>query len=151
MNLAAFNIDWSVLDRGRVRARIAASRADGDALLAQYQQSVLLELEDVENALVSYARSQDREFNSSSPPTIVNVQPISPAFVIRMEPPAYWTCWTRREYNCRPKMLMQKAIPTPPSPPFYCTNRSLADGRNSFLRLRKAVDPEAQGLSFLKE
>ena len=61
INLAAANIDWSFLDRGRVRARIAASRADGDAQLAQYQQSVLLALEDVENALVSYARSQDRD------------------------------------------------------------------------------------------
>jgi outer membrane protein, multidrug efflux system len=61
VNLAALNIDWSFLDRGRVRARIAASRADGGAQLAQYQQSVLLALEDVENALVSYARSQDRD------------------------------------------------------------------------------------------
>jgi multidrug efflux system outer membrane protein len=61
VSLAALNIDWSFLDRGRVRARIAASRADGDAQLAQYQQSVLLALEDVENSLVSYARSQDRD------------------------------------------------------------------------------------------
>ena len=61
VNLAALNIDWSFLDRGRVRARIAASRADGDALLAQYQQSVLLALEDVENALVSHARAQERD------------------------------------------------------------------------------------------
>jgi outer membrane protein, multidrug efflux system len=61
VNLAALNIDWSFLDRGRVRARIAASRADGDVRLAQYQQSVLLALEDVENALVTYARSQDRD------------------------------------------------------------------------------------------
>jgi len=61
VNLAALNIDWSFLDRGRIHARIAASRADGDAQLAQYQQSVLLALEDVENALVSYARSQDRD------------------------------------------------------------------------------------------
>jgi outer membrane protein, multidrug efflux system len=61
VNLAALNIDWSFLDQGRVRARIAATRADGDAQLAQYQQSVLLALEDVENALVSYARSQDRD------------------------------------------------------------------------------------------
>lgn len=58
---AALNIDWSFLDRGRVRARIASSRADGEAQLAQYQQSVLLALEDVENALVSYARAQDRD------------------------------------------------------------------------------------------
>jgi len=61
VNLAALNIDWSFLDRGRVRARIAARQADGDAQLAQYQQSVLLALEDVENALVSYTRSQDRD------------------------------------------------------------------------------------------
>jgi outer membrane protein, multidrug efflux system len=61
VNLAALNIDWSFLDTGRVRARIAARRADGDAQLAQYQQSVLLALEDVENALVRYARSQDRD------------------------------------------------------------------------------------------
>jgi len=61
VNFAGLNIDWSFLDRGRVRARIAASRADGDAQLAHYQQSVLLALEDVENALVSYARSQDRD------------------------------------------------------------------------------------------
>jgi hypothetical protein len=81
-------------------------------------------------------------FNSNSPPRIVNKQPISPVFVLSMELPAYWTCWTRREYNCRPKMLMQKAIPTPPSLPFYCTNRLLAGGRNIFLRLRKAEDPE---------
>ena len=31
VNLTQLNIDWSFLDRGRVRARIAASRADGDA------------------------------------------------------------------------------------------------------------------------
>ena len=61
VNLAALNIDWSFLNTARVRARIAAKRADGDAQLAQYQQSVLLALEDVENALVSYARSQDRD------------------------------------------------------------------------------------------
>jgi multidrug efflux system outer membrane protein len=61
VNLAALNIDWSFLDTGRVRARLAAKRADGDAQLAQYQQSVLLALEDVENALVSYVRSQDRD------------------------------------------------------------------------------------------
>lgn len=60
-NLAALNIDWSFLDRGRVRARIAASRSDGDAQLAQYQQTVLLALQDVEDALVRYARSREED------------------------------------------------------------------------------------------
>jgi len=60
-NLAALNIDWSFLDRGRVKARIAASRADGDAQLAQYQQTVLLALEDVDNALVRYSRSREQD------------------------------------------------------------------------------------------
>src|ERR1700733_1098377 len=61
VNLAALNIDWSFLDTGRVRARIAASRADGNAHFPPYTQTFLLALEDVENALVSYARSQDRD------------------------------------------------------------------------------------------
>jgi len=60
-NLAALNIDWSFLDRGRVKARIAASRADGDAQLAQYQQTVLSALEDVDNALVRYERSREQD------------------------------------------------------------------------------------------
>ncbi len=60
-NLAGLNIDWSFLDRGRVKARIAASQADGDAQLAQYQQAVLLALEDVDNALVRYARSREED------------------------------------------------------------------------------------------
>src|ERR1700679_2256064 len=85
-------------------------------------------------------------FNSSSLPRIVNVQPILPVCVSRMERPAYWTCWTRRELSCRPKMLMRKATPAAPSLPFYCTNRLLADGRKLFLRLRETEDPEAYAL-----
>ncbi|MDR3724793.1 MAG: efflux transporter outer membrane subunit [Terracidiphilus sp.] len=60
-NLAALNIDWSFLDRGRVKARIAASCADGNAQLAQYQQTVLLALEDVEGAYVRYAQSRQQD------------------------------------------------------------------------------------------
>ena len=59
-SLVALGIDWSFLDVGRVRARLDATRADSSAQLAQYQQTVLLALEDVENSLVSYARAQDR-------------------------------------------------------------------------------------------
>lgn len=56
--LVALGIDWSFLDIGRVRARIAASDADAQGELARYQQSVLLALEDTENALVRYGRAR---------------------------------------------------------------------------------------------
>ncbi|MFC4275972.1 efflux transporter outer membrane subunit [Achromobacter aloeverae] len=55
-NLIALGVDWSFLDIGRVRARIAASHADATGLLAQYQQTVQLALEDTENALLRSAR-----------------------------------------------------------------------------------------------
>ncbi|WP_233234377.1 efflux transporter outer membrane subunit [Bordetella sp. LUAb4] len=55
-NLIALGIDWSFLDIGRVRARISASEADAAGLLAQYQQTVQLALEDTENALLRSQR-----------------------------------------------------------------------------------------------
>ncbi len=61
MNSAFLGIDWSFLDIGRVRARIAASRADAAGLLAQYQQTVLLALEDTENALIRDARTRSED------------------------------------------------------------------------------------------
>ena len=51
-------VDWSFLDVGRVRARIAASEAGAQASLARYQQAVLLALEDTENALVRLQRTR---------------------------------------------------------------------------------------------
>lgn len=56
--LVALGIDWSFLDIGRVRARIAAADADAAGELARYEQAVLLALEDTENALVRYARAR---------------------------------------------------------------------------------------------
>lgn len=60
-HLVALGIDWSFLDIGRVRARIAASNADAAGELARYQQSVLLALEDAENALVRYDRTREED------------------------------------------------------------------------------------------
>ena len=57
-HLLALGVDWSFLDVGHVRARIAASDADAEAGLAQYRQTVLLALEDTENALVRYAKAR---------------------------------------------------------------------------------------------
>jgi len=57
----ALGIDWSFLDVGRVRARIAAATAEAEGELARYQQSVLLALEDTENALVRHARARTED------------------------------------------------------------------------------------------
>lgn len=62
-NRVLLGIDWSFLDVGRVRARLAASRADAAGYLAQYQQTVLLALEDTENALVRYSRTRAEDFH----------------------------------------------------------------------------------------
>ena len=59
--LVALGVDWSFLDIGRVRARIAAANADAEGELAHYQQSVLLALEDTENALVRHARARSED------------------------------------------------------------------------------------------
>lgn len=59
--LIALGVDWSFLDIGRVRARIAAADADAEGELARYQQTVLRALEDTENALVRYARARDED------------------------------------------------------------------------------------------
>jgi len=56
--LIALGVDWSFLDIGHVRARIAASDAHAGAQLARYEQTVLLALEDTENALVRYSRAR---------------------------------------------------------------------------------------------
>lgn len=56
--LAALGVDWSFLDIGRVRARVAAAGADAAAALAAYERSVLLALEDTENALVRAAKAR---------------------------------------------------------------------------------------------
>jgi outer membrane protein TolC len=60
-HLVALGIDWSFLDVGRVRARIAASDASADAALAQYQQSVLRALQDTEDALVRLDRARQED------------------------------------------------------------------------------------------
>jgi outer membrane protein, multidrug efflux system len=56
--IVALGIDWTFLDTGRVRARIAAADAEAGVNLARYEQVVLLALEETENALVRYARVQ---------------------------------------------------------------------------------------------
>ncbi len=56
--VVALGIDWSFLDVGRVRARIAAADANAEGELARYRQTVLLALEDTENALIRQNRAR---------------------------------------------------------------------------------------------
>ncbi len=57
---AAGNLSQVVLDFGRVRATIEAQEAVRDGALAEFQQTLLLALEEVEDALVAYAQEEDR-------------------------------------------------------------------------------------------
>jgi outer membrane protein, multidrug efflux system len=54
------SIFWAAFDLGRVRARIRAADARTEAALAQYEQRVLLALEETENTLVDFQRQQAR-------------------------------------------------------------------------------------------
>jgi multidrug efflux system outer membrane protein len=54
------SLRWAAFDLGRVAARIRAADAHADADLQAYQQTVLLALEDAENALVQFGRQRAR-------------------------------------------------------------------------------------------
>lgn len=53
-------ISWAFLNLGRVRQQIKAVGHRADAALSTYEQTVLLALEEVENALTSYDRERQR-------------------------------------------------------------------------------------------
>jgi outer membrane protein TolC len=53
-------VQWRVFDAGRVRANIRAQTALRDQVFLAYEQVILGSLEDVENALVAYAKEQER-------------------------------------------------------------------------------------------
>lgn len=54
------NITWAALDLGHIKARLNAARANADAQLAAYEKTVLLALEETENALSDFGREQVR-------------------------------------------------------------------------------------------
>lgn len=51
---------WPIFAGGRIRANIAVENAREEEAWAEYERTLLLSLEEVENALVAYAREQDR-------------------------------------------------------------------------------------------
>jgi len=53
-------VQWNIFDAGRIRANIKVQNARQEQALANYEQTVLVSFEDVENALVAYAKEQVR-------------------------------------------------------------------------------------------
>lgn len=53
-------ISWAAFDLGSVKARIRGANAEAEGALAQYEQQVLLALEESENAFSDYAKRQQR-------------------------------------------------------------------------------------------
>jgi NodT family efflux transporter outer membrane factor (OMF) lipoprotein len=53
-------MQWNIFDAGRIRANIKVQNARQEQALANYEQTVLASFEDVENALVGYAKEQVR-------------------------------------------------------------------------------------------
>ncbi len=53
-------VQWRIFDAGRIRANIRVQNAKQEQALATYEKTVLTSFEDVENALVAYAKEQTR-------------------------------------------------------------------------------------------
>ncbi|MBE0501601.1 MAG: efflux transporter outer membrane subunit [Desulfuromonadales bacterium] len=53
-------VSWNLFDAGAIRRNIAVQNARQEQLLLRYEQTVLYALEEVENALIAYAKEQLR-------------------------------------------------------------------------------------------
>jgi outer membrane protein TolC len=53
-------VQWRIFDAGRIRSNIRVQNARQEQALATYEKTVLTSFEDVENALVAYAKDQTR-------------------------------------------------------------------------------------------
>ena len=53
-------ISWAAFDLGSVRARLRGAKADAEGALANYEQQVLIALEESENAFSDYSKRQQR-------------------------------------------------------------------------------------------
>ncbi|MCF3157658.1 MULTISPECIES: efflux transporter outer membrane subunit [Pseudomonas] len=54
------SITWAAFDLGSVRARLRGAKADAEGAMANYEQQVLLALEESANAFSDYAKTQQR-------------------------------------------------------------------------------------------
>jgi NodT family efflux transporter outer membrane factor (OMF) lipoprotein len=54
------SVSWPIFDAGRIRSNINVQNARQEQALVRYEQSVLTAFEDVENALIGYAKEQQK-------------------------------------------------------------------------------------------
>jgi multidrug efflux system outer membrane protein len=54
------SVSWPIFDAGRIRGNIAVQNAREEQAVATYEQSVLTALQEVEDALVNYAKEESR-------------------------------------------------------------------------------------------
>ncbi len=54
------SVDWNIFDAGRIRSNIALQKAIQEETLRAYEKTVLTALQEVENALIAYAKEQER-------------------------------------------------------------------------------------------
>jgi multidrug efflux system outer membrane protein len=59
------SVSWPIFDAGRIRANIRIQNALQEQAFIRYQNSVLVSLQDVENALVAFSREQSRRHHLS--------------------------------------------------------------------------------------
>lgn len=52
--------NWNLFDRGRIHSRIRVEQARTEQAFLGYEQTVLIALEDVENAMIAYFKEQER-------------------------------------------------------------------------------------------
>jgi NodT family efflux transporter outer membrane factor (OMF) lipoprotein len=53
-------VEWNIFDAGRIRSNIKVQNARQEEALAAYEETTLAAFEDTENALVAYAKEQER-------------------------------------------------------------------------------------------
>ena len=102
--VVALGIDWSFLDVGRVRARIAAADANAEGELARYRQTVLLALEDTENALIRQNRARVEDGHREQAASTVRTPRALPACVTKRARSICSKCSTPSARSCRRRM-----------------------------------------------
>ncbi|HEV8291095.1 MAG TPA: efflux transporter outer membrane subunit, partial [Tepidisphaeraceae bacterium] len=55
------SVSWPIFDAGKIRANIGLQTAIQEQLLVGYRSTILLALQDVENALIAYAKEQQHQ------------------------------------------------------------------------------------------